>query len=159
MTGDPPGAPGEPGLSVAGARALLGRAGVRTKDVRVSLVHRHNHVWRIGTADGAYFVKAWTKDWYDWADALTTGALNADHEAAAYELLLLGALVLLPLPVRRWKSPASTRRRSFRTGSGIGRTGGAACQSRARRRTSGRVGPGKPVGGAGRRGGYLPGDR
>src|SRR5437764_840934 len=42
------------------------------------------------------------------------------------ELLLLGVLVLLPLPVRRWKSPASTRRRSFRTGSGITRTGGLA---------------------------------
>ena len=38
MTGDPPGAPGEPELSVAGARALLGRVGVSTKDVRVSLV-------------------------------------------------------------------------------------------------------------------------
>jgi len=60
---------------------------VRPGDVRVALVHRHNHVWRVGTSGGAYFVKAWTKDWYDWADALTTGALNADHEAAAYQLL------------------------------------------------------------------------
>ena len=94
MTGDPPGAPGEPELPVAGARALLGRAGVRTGDVRVSLVHRHNHVWRIGTAGGAYFVKAWTKDWYDWADTLTTGALNADHEAAAYQLLAARGLAV-----------------------------------------------------------------
>ena len=94
MTGDPPGAPEEPELPVAGARALLGRAGVRTKDVRVSLVKRHNHVWRIGTAGGAYFVKAWTKDWYDWADPLTTGALNADHEAAAYQLLAARGLAV-----------------------------------------------------------------
>src|SRR6516164_8617458 len=43
VTGDPPGAPGEPGLSVAGARALLRRAGVRTNHVRVSLVKRCNH--------------------------------------------------------------------------------------------------------------------
>ncbi len=60
---------------------------------------------------------------------------------------------------RQRKSSASTCSRSFRTGSGIRRTGGAAYQSRARRRTSGRVGPGKPVGGARRRSGYLPGDR
>ena len=65
MTGVLPGDQGEPELPVAGARALLGRAGVRTKDVRVSLVKRCNHVWRIGTPGGAYFVKAWTKDWYD----------------------------------------------------------------------------------------------
>jgi len=67
---------------------------VRSGDVRVSLVKRHNHVWRIGTPGGAYFVKAWTKDWYDWADALTTGALNADHEAAAYQLLAARGLAV-----------------------------------------------------------------
>jgi hypothetical protein len=94
VTGDLRGDQGEPGLSVAGARALLGRVGVRSGDVRVSLVKRHNHVWRIGTPGGAYFVKAWTKDWYDWADTLTTGALNADHEAAAYQLLAAHGLAV-----------------------------------------------------------------
>jgi hypothetical protein len=94
VTGDLRGDQGEPGLSVAGARALLGRVGVRSGDVRVSLVKRHNHVWCIGTPGGAYFVKAWTKDWYDWADTLTTGALNADHEAAAYQLLAAHGLAV-----------------------------------------------------------------
>ncbi len=94
MTADPPGAQGEPGLSVAGARALLAQAGLRSGDVRVSIVTRRNHVWRIDAASGAYFVKAWTKDWYDWADALTTGALNADHEAGAFELLAAHGLTV-----------------------------------------------------------------
>ena len=94
MAGPPPSAQGEPDLSVAGARTLLARAGVRSGDVRVSVVTRRNHVWRIGTASGAYFVKAWTKDWYDWADALTTGALNADHEVGAFELLAAHGLAV-----------------------------------------------------------------
>jgi hypothetical protein len=62
--------------------------------VRVSVVTRRNHVWRIEVASGAYFVKTWTKDWYDWADTLTTGALNADHEAAAFELLAAHGLAV-----------------------------------------------------------------
>ena len=75
------------------------------------------------------------------------------------ELLLLGVLVLLPLPVRRWKiagkhAPAVVqdrlRHHAYR------RRG---MQPWACRRAPGRVCPGKLVGGAGRRGGYLPGDR
>src|SRR5260370_29695220 len=51
------------------------------------------------------------------------------------------ALVLLSVLGRQRELSASTRSRSFRTGSGIRRIGGAAYQSPARRRTSGRVGP------------------
>ena len=94
MTDRPACADGEPELSVAGARALLARAGVRAADVRVSVAHRLNHVWRVEVPGGAFFVKIWTKDWYDWADPLTTGALNADHEAAAFELLAAHGLAV-----------------------------------------------------------------
>jgi Ser/Thr protein kinase RdoA (MazF antagonist) len=94
VTGDPRGAQGELELPVAGARAILAQAGLRPGNVRVSAVRRRNHVWRIDTDSGAYFVKAWTKDWYDWADTLTTGALNADHEAGAFELLAAHGLAV-----------------------------------------------------------------
>ena len=62
-------------------------AGVRTDHVLVAVVTTHNHVWRVDTGAAGYFVKTWTKDWYDWSDSLTTGALNVDHEVGAFELL------------------------------------------------------------------------
>src|SRR4030088_130056 len=62
-------------------------AGVRTDHVIVAVVTTHNHVWRVDTGAAGYFVKTWTKDWYDWSDSLTTGALNVDHEVGAFELL------------------------------------------------------------------------
>ena len=50
-----------------------------------SLVRRHNDVWKLRTASGTFYVKAYSKAWY--GDDLPATAACVQHEAAAHTIL------------------------------------------------------------------------
>ena len=49
-----------------------------------SLVRRHNDVWKLRTASGTFYVKAYSKAWY--GDDLPATAACVQHEAAAHTI-------------------------------------------------------------------------
>lgn len=75
------------------ARELLGMPDI-TRDVRVVLLRRENHTWRVSVEDSTWYVKAHTKSWYGGDPEAAAGAVQ--HEASAHRIL---ADAGLPTPV------------------------------------------------------------
>ena len=45
------------------AREVLGEVGV-TGPITIAPVHEYNHVWRLSSDAGTFFLKIYTKSWY-----------------------------------------------------------------------------------------------
>lgn len=76
-----------PRLDRGAAAALL-----RIQDrglVDLQQVHTGNHVWRVETTEGAYFVKAHTKDWYV---ARPASGLPVRNEVSGHRILRAAGL-------------------------------------------------------------------
>ncbi|WP_161882053.1 aminoglycoside phosphotransferase family protein [Deinococcus alpinitundrae] len=64
---------------------------------QVTLLKRHNDVWRVEADAGTFYLKAYTKVWYGDDLAATAGCVQ--HELAAYHSLEQRGL---PVPQQRW---------------------------------------------------------
>ncbi len=73
------------------AQEIVRRAG-GPGAVRVTTIAEHNHVWRLEQGAAAYFLKAYTKDWYG-HDPATTGFCVA-HEVASWSALQRAGLAV-----------------------------------------------------------------
>ena len=71
-------------LSERQARQVLGRVGV-TGPIDIEQVHAYNHVWRLRGDAGTFFLKIYTKSWYEAHGA--SHAFPVIHEAGAWRCL------------------------------------------------------------------------
>ncbi|MEO7803899.1 MAG: aminoglycoside phosphotransferase family protein [Actinomycetota bacterium] len=65
--------------------ALLIHAGLPASFTSEQL-SQHNHLWSIRTEDGDFFLKAHTRDWYDW-NPMRAASLAVSQETSAYQIL------------------------------------------------------------------------
>ena len=80
------------------AREVLGEVGV-TGPITIAPVHEHNHVWRLSSDAGTFFLKIYTKSWY--AAHGAAHAFPVTHEAGAWRCLKAHGLATPEVVVER----------------------------------------------------------